>query len=80
MGREDDIKIIAYRLWEEDGCCHGRDGEHWTRAEIIWEEQNKAPAPAKAETKAPATAGQMTKSQPGKSRPKSSKSGKNPRR
>ena len=38
MGREDEIRLIAYRIWEEDGCCDGRDLEHWFRAEVIWEE------------------------------------------
>ncbi len=46
MAREDEIKLIAYGLWEEDGCCHGRDVEHWIRAEMIWEEQNKTRAAA----------------------------------
>ena len=47
MGREEEIRIIAYRIWEEDGYCHGRDIEHWLRAEVIWEEKNK---PQKATT------------------------------
>jgi hypothetical protein len=43
MAREDEVKLIAYRLWEEDGCCHGRDVAHWLRAEMVWQEQNKEP-------------------------------------
>jgi hypothetical protein len=41
MGREDDVKLIAYRLWQEDGCCDGHDVEHWLKAEMVWEAQNK---------------------------------------
>lgn len=41
MSRESEIQLIAYRIWEEDGCCDGRDLEHWLRAEIVWEEQQK---------------------------------------
>jgi hypothetical protein len=41
MGREDEIRLIAYRIWEEEGCCHGRDIEHWLKAEAIWEEKQK---------------------------------------
>ena len=41
MSREDEIQMIAYRIWEEEGWCHGRDVEHWLKAEIIWEEQQK---------------------------------------
>lgn len=41
MGREDEIRIIAYRIWEEEGCCDGHDCEHWLKAEVIWEEKQK---------------------------------------
>lgn len=41
MNREDGIRIIAYHIWEEDGCCHGSDVKHWLKAEAIWQEQNK---------------------------------------
>ena len=39
MGREDEIKLIAYQIWESEGCCHGYDIEHWLEAEIIWKER-----------------------------------------
>jgi hypothetical protein len=51
MAREDEIKLIAYNIWLEEGCCDGHDLDHWIRAEIIWEEQGKQgkkPTPAKA--------------------------------
>ncbi len=32
---EDKIKEVAYRLWEAEGCPHGRDDEHWTMAVAI---------------------------------------------
>ena len=54
MGREDEIRIIAYRIWEEEGCCDGHDCEHWLKAEVIWEEQQKneaTPIDTKAESK-----------------------------
>jgi hypothetical protein len=41
MGREEEIRLIAYSIWEEEGCCHGHDMEHWLRAEVIWEETPK---------------------------------------
>jgi hypothetical protein len=46
MGREDEIKEIAYCLWEQEGCCNGRDLEHWFRAEVIWVEKQKPAAKA----------------------------------
>ena len=44
MGREDEIRLIAYKIWEEEGCLDGHDYEHWFRAEIIWEQQQKEKA------------------------------------
>ena len=38
--REDEVRLIAYSIWEED-CPDGRDCEHWFRAEAIWEQQQK---------------------------------------
>lgn len=41
MGKEEEIKLIAYKIWEEEGCLDGHDCEHWFRAEVIWEQQQK---------------------------------------
>lgn len=41
MGREDEIRLIAHSIWEEEGRPDGRDYEHWRRAEAIWEEQDR---------------------------------------
>jgi hypothetical protein len=41
MKREEEISLIAYHIWEEENCCHGRHIEHWLKAEAIWEEQQK---------------------------------------
>jgi hypothetical protein len=50
MGREDEIRLIAYQIWEEEGCLVGRDCEHWFRAETIWEEQKQQAAASSART------------------------------
>ncbi|MBN1643285.1 MAG: DUF2934 domain-containing protein [Dehalococcoidales bacterium] len=47
MGREDEIRTIAYRIWEEEGCGNGRDCEHWLMAETIWEDKKKSEASLK---------------------------------
>ncbi len=39
MEREEEIRLIAYKIWEEDGCPHGCDVEHRQKAETLWEEQ-----------------------------------------
>ena len=31
---EEYIRLRAYQFWEECGCEHGHDLEHWLRAEI----------------------------------------------
>ncbi len=41
MRRENEIKLIAYKIWEEEGCFDGHDCEHWFRAEGIWEQKQK---------------------------------------
>jgi len=47
MGKEDEIRLIAYTSWEEEGCRDGCDVEYWLRAEAIWEEkQRKTPVSA----------------------------------
>ncbi len=47
MGKEDEIRLIAYGLWEEEGCPHGLDHEHWIRAEAIWEVGHRVKTPKK---------------------------------
>ena len=51
MAREDEIRLIAYRIWEEEGCVDGQDCEHWFQAETIWEQDQKAAAAARVKPK-----------------------------
>jgi hypothetical protein len=52
--REDEIRQIAYQLWLDEGCPHGRHLDHWFKAESIWRQQQPAKQPKKARTtKAP---------------------------
>jgi hypothetical protein len=41
MSEEDDIHLIAYGLWEQEGCPDGRDCEHWYKAKLIWDKLGK---------------------------------------
>ena len=41
MAREDEIRVIAYTIWEQEGCRDGYDCDHWLKAEVIWEEKEK---------------------------------------
>ena len=47
---QDKIKALAYRLWQEGGCAHGRDMDYWLMAEA----QLSKPAKPKAAKVAPA--------------------------
>ncbi len=46
MEREEEIRGMAYYIWENEGCIHGHDIDHWLKAEAIWEEQQKNAAPS----------------------------------
>jgi hypothetical protein len=35
--REEEIKRIAYEIWEQEGRPDGKDFEHYMRAEKTWE-------------------------------------------
>jgi hypothetical protein len=50
MAREDEIRTIAYYIWQDEGCVHGRDCEHWIRAEAIWEDRQTQQAAARSIT------------------------------
>lgn len=56
MSKDEEIQLIAYQLWERDGCCHGRDIEHWVEAEYIWEQQQKPVAEKTKSAKSPRVA------------------------
>ena len=38
---DDEIRQIAYRLWQEEGCPDGREAEHWLKAVAIWLEEHR---------------------------------------
>ncbi len=35
MSEQDRVRLIAYRLWDEEGPPQGRALDHWLRAEEI---------------------------------------------
>jgi protein-tyrosine-phosphatase len=42
MDKQEEIKIVAYHLWEGDSRGHGHDLEHWLKAETICAEKHEA--------------------------------------
>jgi hypothetical protein len=40
MEREEQVRRLAYIIWEEEGCPDGRNVEHWLKAEAILQTKN----------------------------------------
>ncbi|MGD0588608.1 MAG: DUF2934 domain-containing protein [Thermoplasmata archaeon] len=40
MARGDEIRRMAYNLWEKEGRPEGRAFDHWLRAEAMWDSQH----------------------------------------
>jgi hypothetical protein len=39
--REQEIRELAYQIWQEEGCPQGCDVNHWLKAQMIWEKTNR---------------------------------------
>lgn len=49
MHNEEEIRLMAYRIWEDQGRQDGRDVEQWLEAEAMWQQQthgHQAPPPS----------------------------------
>jgi hypothetical protein len=61
--REEQIRKLAYRIWQEEGYPQGYEVQHWLKAEALWLEQNRPKntpkqrkAPKRTKTRKTATA------------------------
>ncbi len=61
MGREDQIRALAYYYWEQEGHQKGHDSEYWLKAEKIWEQQNRKIKVKNTRTKSKSTGEQKGK-------------------
>jgi hypothetical protein len=59
--REDEIRKLAYHIWQEEGYPHGNEVQHWLKAEAIWLEEQRAKTPPK-QRKTPKRTPKTTKS------------------
>jgi hypothetical protein len=41
MNRDEEIRQVAYKFWQEEGCPDGYDVQHWLKAETIWLEEKR---------------------------------------
>jgi hypothetical protein len=74
MGKEDDVRLIAYSIWEQENCPDGKECDHWFKAETIWEEQNKK-AKVNSNLKASEPEKKVSQKESGKSKTKKTKPG-----
>ncbi len=74
MSTEEQIKALAYSIWEQEGRPEGKHAEHYFRAKQIFEEQEAtraielAPLPLIAELPTSAPVVKLAPSQPSKRR------------
>ena len=47
LNRDDEIRQLAYRLWQEAGCPDGNETQHWLTAETIWLGEHRSQSEAK---------------------------------
>jgi hypothetical protein len=50
MGQNDEIRHIAYGIWEREGRPEGHALEHWNIAEKTWASQHKTPPQSASST------------------------------
>ena len=82
--RDEEVRQIAYELWQNEGCPVGRHAEHWLKAESIWRSRQEAPQPDQPPPPKP-TKARKTKKTPAKAKsrattPKASPSRERPPR
>ena len=38
--RDEEVRQLAYRIWQEAGCPDGSELQHWFKAEEYWQEHH----------------------------------------
>ena len=53
--RDEAVRVLAHKIWEDEGCPDGRADDHWLRAiTLIDSIETPAKKPAAPKAKAPA--------------------------
>jgi len=42
---DEEVRHLAYKLWQEAGCPIGSDLQHWLQAQEIWRQTHAAKKP-----------------------------------
>jgi hypothetical protein len=61
MERDEEIRQLAYQIWQQEGCPAGCEVEHWLRAESIWREGQRPKRNAKGSKPLQKTSEKQTK-------------------
>jgi hypothetical protein len=59
--RDEEIRQVAYKLWQEEGCPDGYDVQHWLKAETIWQEEKRPENKPKQSTSLKVRKGRQTR-------------------
>ena len=46
--RDEQIRELAYRIWQEEGYPYGQEVQHWLKAETIWLEKHRVKSQPKS--------------------------------
>jgi len=41
IDQDEEVRQLAYRMWQEAGCPNGSDLQHWLKAKEIWLESHR---------------------------------------
>ena len=45
INQDEEVRQLAYRIWQEAGSPHGADVQHWLKAQEIWLESHPPKKP-----------------------------------
>ena len=61
MNRDEEIRQVVYKFWQEEGYPHGYDVQHWLKAETIWLEEKRPKNKPKQSKSLKVTNGRQTR-------------------
>lgn len=41
IDHDEEIRQLAYRFWQEEGCPNGTELQHWLKAEAAWRQEHR---------------------------------------
>jgi hypothetical protein len=72
MNHDQELQLIAYHIWEEQGHPHGCDVEHWLKAEAVWQEKHGRETPSVLHVAVPQKAASDSQAKSARTQPRPS--------